>query len=136
MKNYLTVPFILVFAVMFTACTSEMRDNLNELSSNSSDKAVETKNEFLSQVSEELERVEVILNEIENEAKKTSEEFDDTTRENLEQLKKQRAKLEGQIGALKNVSKENWEMTKESFSESMDEFKTEFNSFVEGLKIG
>ncbi len=137
MKKYAVLNFVVVFAVMFSACTKEMRNNLNELSSNNVSQLIdETKDEFLSLVTEDLKRAEVLLTELENEIKKKSEELSTDIRTNLEDLKKERTKLESQIGALKNISQENWEMTRESFTESMDVFKTEFNTFLDGLKTG
>lgn len=137
MKKHIFLSIILVFAVMFTACTKEMRENLNELSTyNISEATEETKNNFLAEINEELERTEIVLDEIENEIKKTSEKLDVETRNNLEDLKKERLKLEQQIGILKNISKENWEIAKESFVGNVDEFKDDFNSFLDDLKIG
>ncbi|MBO6522453.1 MAG: hypothetical protein JJ971_01385 [Balneolaceae bacterium] len=136
MKKYVVLNFVVVFAVMLSACTSEMRNNLNELSSNSTEKVSNTKEQFLSETRDELNRLKVVLAEIENEAKKTSENLDDETQRKLIQIKEDRAKLERQVEILKTVSNDNWEMTKESFAESMDEFKAEFNKFVDGLKIG
>jgi len=41
------------------------------------------------------------------------------------------------LGILKKCYPEKFgDMTRDSFSESLEEFKTEFNDFVEELKIG
>lgn len=137
MKKHLVVNFIVVFAVMLSGCTAEMRNNLNELSSHKVSQAVdETKDQFLAEASKELKKVEVIVTEIENEIQKKSTELSKESRENLDELKKERAKLERQISILKNVSQDNWDMTRDSFSESLEEFRIEFSDFVEELKIG
>ena len=137
MKKHLVVNFIVVFVVVLTGCTAEMRNNLNELSSHKVSQAVdENKDDFLADASKELVKAEVIVTEIENEIQKKSTQLSEESRKNLDELKNERAKLERQIGILKNVSGENWDMTRDSFSESLEEFKTEFYDFVEELKIG
>ena len=137
MKKHLVLNFIVVFVVMLTGCTAELRNNLNELSSHKVSQPIdETKDDFLAEASKELKKAEVIVTEIENEIQKKSTELSKESRENLDELKKERAKLERQISILKNVSQENWDMTRDSFSESLEEFKTEFSGFIDELNIG
>ncbi len=137
MKKHLVVNFIVVFVVMLTGCTAEMRNNLNELSSHKVSQSVdETKDEFLSEASKELKKAEIIVTEIENEIQKKSTQLSKESRDNLDELKKERAKLERQISILKNVSSENWDMTRDSYSESLEKFKIEFSDFIDELKIG
>ncbi len=135
MKKYAVLNFTMIFAVLLSACTAEMKENLNELSTNSKQKIENNKTEFISEVSKELEKAEIVLLEIENEAKKTSEKLSEDTLRKLEDIEKERSKLERQIDSLKNVSQENWAFVKNTYTESIENFKSDFNSLMDELEI-
>lgn len=131
MKKYYTLSSFVVLALIFSGCTKQMRENLNELSTVKREQVSDVnKEEFLLAVNEQLLNIENEILKIDAGIEKNLVSMERDQISKWESLKEKQLKLENQLMILKNVSDENWDFVKEAYDDSIEYFQIDFNSFI------